>query len=242
MDLPFEIILEYLPLIILALVAFQVLRRIWPQLRRGLVQVNPRTDPPVKTRAQIQEQLQDRLNFSTEELETNRTFQQASLQQRLRLVPSILINLGAPMIGGLLLYEIFGDNFSNEQQPGILQFFSENLIFLIILAAVLVPMLYRAGVGAAELAMGRVESVEGPVSKQTRNAGRRQNYLIVVDGVACEVDRSAFDAVPEGHRYRAYYFPYSKKLASLDLIQYDPQQPDNIQRLLQDASQGPNQL
>lgn len=217
----YDTLWRYLPLLFAAYFLFQGLRWLAGLLRRGLLRLNPPPDSTGLTRWQLQEQLQESIGFSAEDLESNRTFLQASLRQRLRLLPPILFDLGVVFFGGLVLYQVFVGFFDSETRPSLWELLTENLFFLLVFGAAVVPLLYRAGLAAAEFALGRLASAEGPASKHIGRSGRKRVYQIAVNGVPCEVSQPAYEFIPEGHTYRVYYFPYSKKLASLELVQME---------------------
>jgi hypothetical protein len=118
-----------------------------------------------------------------------------------------------------LIVQVLGGFSGDESGASLWERLKDNLFFLFVLGAAVLPVLTRAGVASAELVLGRLASAEGPASKQTGRSGRRQTYQLIIDGVPAEVNQQAYEAIPENHTYRIYYFPYSKKLASLELTQ-----------------------
>lgn len=96
--------------------------------------------------------------------------------------------------------------------------------FLIIAGFLLARSLMGADTLTADLRSGRVESVEGAISKHTVSGGRSSpsTHYFDVQGRRIEVGRAAYDAAPDAGFVRVYYLPRRKLLVNMERL---PDQP-----------------
>ena len=80
----------------------------------------------------------------------------------------------------------------------------------------------------ADVREGRVESVEGAISKSSRRASKRPGsrlYLLHVGGRRLQaLSRASYDAAPDAGYVRVYFFPRSKRVVNLEQLE-DPAVP-----------------
>ncbi len=134
-------------------------------------------------------------------------------------------------IGALLLFANFPSANVAARKNGGLVFFG--IAAVLVVAANLEPV-------NADVREGRVESVEGAISKSSRSAYRAPGsrlYLLHVGGRRLEaLSRLSYDAAPDAGFVRVYYFPRSRRVVNLEQLP-DPSLPtgsDAAQHVIQD--------
>jgi hypothetical protein len=131
-------------------------------------------------------------------------------------------------IGALLLFANFPSANVTARTDGGIVFFGIAAILLV--AANLEPV-------NADVREGRVESVEGAISKSYRHFKRSRTYLLHVGGRRLQaLSRLSYDAAPDAGYVRVYFFPRSKRVVNLEQLA-DPAIPTGsgaAQQVVQD--------
>jgi len=131
-------------------------------------------------------------------------------------------------IGALLLFANFPSANVTARTNGGIVFFGIAAILLV--AANLEPV-------NADVREGRVESVEGAISKSYRYFKRSRTYLLHVGGRRLQaLSRLSYDAAPDAGYVRVYFFPRSKRVVNLEQLA-DPAIPTGsgaAQQVVQD--------
>lgn len=215
-----------LPIIIVFFAVISILRGAFNLLRKTTRKL--RGEPT--TKFQIQERLQDSLNFSAADLEHNRTFRSATFRQRLRTVPQILWGLGIVIIFGYFFWTNIIWEFEQEAGGNLSNFVDwvrnpQNFLLFVVLGLMTIPMLYRSAVGTGEFILGTLYSIEGEGSKFVQRSRRSSTHHISIDGVGIKVPSGFYQDFIPGHSYRAYYFPQSKNLASIEIVKMKETDP-----------------
>ncbi len=96
------------------------------------------------------------------------------------------------------------------------------IAFLILAGALVVRALLGADSLTNDLRSGRVESVEGSVSRWSESTHSRNatshSYYVQVAGVRVVTARDTYDQVPDAGVVRMYYLPHSKHLVNLERL------------------------
>jgi hypothetical protein len=117
-------------------------------------------------------------------------------------------------IGALLLFANFPSANVTARTNGGIVFFGIAAILLV--AANLEPV-------NADVREGRVESVEGAISKSYRYFKRSRTYLLHVGGRRLQaLSRLSYDAAPDAGYVRVYFFPRSKRVVNLEQLADPP--------------------
>ena len=133
-------------------------------------------------------------------------------------------------IGALLLFANFPSANVTAKTNGGIVFFA--IAAILVVAANLEPV-------NADVREGRVESVEGAISKSSRHfkAPGSRTYLLHVGGRRLQaLSRLSYDAAPDAGFVRVYFFPRSQRVVNLEQLP-DPSIPTGsgaAQQLLQD--------
>jgi hypothetical protein len=131
-------------------------------------------------------------------------------------------------IGALLLFANFPSANATARTNGGIVFFG--IAAILVVAANLEPV-------NADVREGRVESVEGAISKSYRYFRRSRTYLLHVGGRRLQtLGRLSYDAAPDAGFVRVYYFPRSQRVVNLEQLA-DPPIPTGsgaAQELVQD--------
>jgi hypothetical protein len=149
-------------------------------------------------------------SFSLEDLKVNQEGLLSKRQEN-KLLLLILMDLAIGLTSAVL-FAVF--------IPQVLRATSSiGLLLLFVIGGVI---LLRFGWSAlkliADLWHGRVESMEGPLTRQYRRAKYSISYYYVYDRYRFQVSAAGYHALVEGRSYRVFYAPRSKQLVAIEPV------------------------
>jgi hypothetical protein len=106
------------------------------------------------------------------------------------------------------------------------------IAFLVIAGALVVRAFLGSDDVTRDVRSGRVESVEGAVTKWSNTVHSRESsltsYYVQVDKVRVETGLQFYQSVPEAGIVRLYYLPHSHRLVNLEHLADRPLPPDAL--------------
>lgn len=72
----------------------------------------------------------------------------------------------------------------------------------------------------ADLWIGKVKSMDGLLVRDVRRSRYADTYYYVMDAYRFQVSRAAYNALIEGKHYRVFYVPHSRRLVSLQPLEF----------------------
>lgn len=154
--------------------------------------------------------LADSNNFTLEDLDQNRKGTLSKHQEAHLIkitVQYLIMYLAAALLFGSMVLQILHS------------LSSTGFLLLMIVGVVLVVRFSRsAGQVIADLWVGKVKSVDGPIAREIRRSRYSHSYYYVIDGYRFQVSTEAYNALVEGRPYRVYYASHSQQLLSLELL------------------------